>query len=102
MKSACEKPCHECPFRANALRGYLGGFSARETYGAAVSEDDFDCHLTRAEGAERRHCAGRLMFATKMCKSFRRRDLEQARQALKQQAPDVEILGRNFIEYHEN
>lgn len=100
MVKACKHPCPECPFRKDSLRGYLGGFTPEETYKAALSEDGFDCHLTRGDGQERKHCAGRLLFATKMCKSFRNKELEQARFAVKAENSLDDILGFDFLGHH--
>ncbi len=100
MKNHSIKPCHECPFRKNSLKGWLGGFTAEETYAAARSEAEFDCHLTRGEEQERKHCAGRLLHAKKTCKSFRNKELEQAKtEVIKNNSLDT-ILGFDFLEHH--
>lgn len=102
---ACKVPCNECPFRKNSLPGYLGGFSTQETLQAVTGEDNFDCHLTREDGEERMACAGRMLFASSLGKSFRRKDLEQIRLQLKESTPqeikDNILSYKEFKKHHE-
>ena len=91
-------PCGECPFKCDSIKGWLGSFSVEETLAAARSESDFFCHMTRGE--ENKQCAGRLLFASKTCKSFRNQELEAARLELKQRYGTDNILGFDFKEHH--
>lgn len=110
----CKVPCSECPFRKNSLPGYLGGFTAEETIRVAVSESNFDCHLTRIDengngipedSKKRKACAGRMLFATNTAKSFRRPELEQVRLQLKnktsQKVKDNILSYLEFIKHHD-
>ena len=94
-----KKPCSECPFRKESTKGWLGGFSVPETLQAAGSEYSFECHLTRSTVLTK-ECAGRLLFASKTCKSFRNKDLEAAREVLEKSNSLEDILGFEFSQHH--
>lgn len=96
-----KKTCIECPFRKDSVKGYLGGFSVEDTIAIANSEADFYCHLTRETGNEKQ-CVGRLLRAGKVCKSFKRFDLERERVSLKDSEERDNILGFDFKEHHTN
>lgn len=87
MNNYCTKPCPECPFRKESLNGWLGGYSPEATALYAVQEEDFHCHLTRGT-KNPKHCAGRMLFAKRNCKIFRRPDLEKIKNAVLALNPD--------------
>lgn len=95
-----KKPCIECPFNKNSLKGYLGGFTVNETLEVANSEQSFLCHLTR-ENNTKSECVGRLLYSTKTCKSFRNEILENQRLEVKSLGTE-NILGFDFKKYHES
>ena len=92
-------PCRECPFKRDSAKGWLGGFSPEDTRQEALAEHGFDCHLTRSS-TNPKQCAGALLFATRVCKSFRDKDLEKARKALSSKEALESVLGFDFVEYH--
>lgn len=95
-----KRPCGQCPFRKDSIKGYLGGFTLEETLNVAKSESSFECHKTR-ETPNTKECAGRLLFATKTCKSFRDPELEQLRRETKENNSTENILGFDFKEHHQ-
>ncbi len=99
--SVTKKPCGECPFRKNSAKGYLGGFTIEETLSVAKSEHEFQCHKTR-ETDNVRECVGRLLFATKTCKSFKDSELEALRLHAKEHNSTENILGFDFKKHHES
>ena len=98
--SATKHPCGMCPFKKNSIKGYLGGFSLEDTLAVARSEQSFNCHKTRDTGAEK-ECSGRLLYATKICKSFRNPDLEELRLEAKENNSINDILGFDFKSHHD-
>lgn len=103
MKKACSTPCIECPFTRGSIRGWLGGFGVEETKLAALSEDSFECHLTR-ESDNKKECAGRLLFAKNSFKVFRDKELENLKIEVVNNNKDIlsNILNsRDFEDHHE-
>lgn len=94
-----KSPCKECPFKNNSLKGYLGGFSIEQTIDVAKSEQSFICHKIR-QTDNKKECAGRLLFASKVCKSFKNPELESLRLEIKQNNTTNNILGFDFKSYH--
>lgn len=69
MKNNLKKPCNECPFRKNSIKGWLGGETAQSTFDMVSHEVDFACHKTRhKEVEEMSRCRGFLLFTKKACK----------------------------------
>lgn len=96
---ATKRPCGQCPFRKDSAKGYLGGFTVEETLEVAKSEHQFDCHKTR-ETDNTKECVGRLLFATKTCKSFKDPELEALRLHAKETNSTENILGFDFKQHH--
>ena len=94
------KPCGQCPFRKNSIKGYLGGFTIEETLKTAQSESSFVCHKVRESNKEE-ECAGRLLFASKTCKKFKNKDLEDKRNYITSINSLDNILGFDFKNHHE-
>lgn len=99
--SVTKRPCGQCPFRKDSVKGYLGGFTIEETLEVAKSEHPFDCHKTRGTD-NTKECSGRLLFATKTCKSFKNAELEKLRLETKESNSTDNILGFDFRQHHEN
>lgn len=51
------KPCRDCPFRKDTLKGWLGERRMREI----VHADSFACHKTLGDQATRMQCAGHML-----------------------------------------
>ena len=96
----CQNPCKECPFKKNSLRGWLGGVSVADSIEIALSESDFHCHMTR-ETSKVKHCAGRMLFASKTAKKFRNQEMEEIRLSILKNNGVDEILNvTEFKEHH--
>lgn len=75
MKTACTVQCDQCPFRANALPGWLGDYTPGSIMHATWHGEPFFCHTKinySMPGWERRVkkqgklCLGSMVFAKKM------------------------------------
>lgn len=97
--SVTKRPCGQCPFRKDSAKGYLGGFTVEQTLEVAKSEQEFQCHKTR-ETDNTKECVGRLLFATKTCKSFKDPELEALRLHAKETNSTENILGFDFKQHH--
>lgn len=56
-------PCGDCPWRKDALPGWLGTMTPEEWLRAAHGEDRIDCHTL--EGPQ---CAGAAIYRANVCK----------------------------------
>lgn len=99
------KPCNECPFRKDSLRGYLGPWTGRvlDFLHDAMSEGGFACHQTIEINnhwtPRTRVCAGSLRFANKCAKYYRDEELAELQET--QPKDDPNILGLlEFTKYH--
>lgn len=93
-------PCNECPFRKNSLPLHLGQFSAEETKAIAHSDLEFMCHLTRGK-KNPSHCVGRMLYATKNCKSFWKPEMENERKRVKKlNTLDNILCMTEFLPHH--
>jgi hypothetical protein len=66
MLFTLKKPCAECPFRTDCLKGWLGAPRAKEiTTGLLVEEKTFPCHKTTQDRKEIawEMCAGAAVMA---------------------------------------
>ena len=63
-------PCSDCPFRVDALPGWLGGNSAQDFIEIALSDVPYACHALR--NAE---CAGLAIFRANISKIPRDRSV---------------------------
>ena len=57
------KPCHDCPWSRDALRGWLGGGSVEEWLDTARSDAPVPCHTIKNQ-----QCAGIAIFRRNTCK----------------------------------
>lgn len=62
-KGQHKSPCSDCPFRRDALKGWLGSMSVGEWIQAAHGETRMDCHVHI--GAQ---CAGAAIYRRNTCK----------------------------------
>lgn len=64
-KTQHKSPCHDCPWRRNAIPGWLGSMTVEQWITAAHGESMIDCHTTDKQ------CAGAAIFRANICKSTR-------------------------------
>ena len=57
------QPCHDCPFRRDALRGWLGGSTPEEYRAMAHQDVVIDCHAIRGP-----QCAGVAIYRANVAK----------------------------------
>ena len=103
--------CAECPFRANAVRGWLGPSTPEQVNNAARGEEPYICHMDIARldeeglGPEEveeqgQYCVGMSRYRNSICKSSRDPEQFQFQQELKK-VPDKPLIPPNrFLEYH--
>ncbi len=66
MINNLKKPCNECPFKKDSLKGWLGGETPESTMEFMFHEADFACHNTRHKKLEEMsRCRGFLLFTRK-------------------------------------
>lgn len=103
--------CAECPFRANAVRGWLGPSTPEQVNNAARGEEPYICHLDIERMAdngadeteievEGQHCVGMSRYRNSICKGSRDPEQFKFQQELKK-IPDKPLIPPNkFLEYH--
>lgn len=103
LPEATSRPCNECPWRTNALRGWLGPHDAEEWAALIHSDEAIACHKTIPEDSEDpwedpaiRQCAGAAIMRANLCKLPR--DPEVAVGEVDRDA----VFGHTmvFIDYH--
>lgn len=115
MHNRLKNPCNDCPFRRNAVPGWLG--ASRPEWFVESALSDFaeyapgapmaPCHQTvnyedddwLAKLSEADACVGALQFAANNCKSPRDPERSAAVRAAGQN-PDVFRTSQEFIDYH--
>lgn len=62
-------PCHDCPWRRNALAGWLGPYTAGQWVRLAHGDGIIECH-TRKQPHDNGgwHCAGAAIYRANVCK----------------------------------
>lgn len=60
------EPCSDCPFRRDALAGWLGGNTPEEFVQMAHTDAPYPCHTVIGP-----HCAGLATYRANICKSPR-------------------------------
>lgn len=111
MKMNKTKMCEQCPFRADAPRGWLGPHSPAQLNKIIHGETPFACHVDRQRflddvevdvvvaGVE--HCVGIMRYRDSVCKRPRDRDAA-LRQDLVADLPDDPIIPPfQFVAHHE-
>lgn len=71
MKFELTKPCKDCPFRTDCLKGWLGRGRAIEiAHSLTALQQSFPCHKTTEETGNpkngEQHCAGALIMLEHM------------------------------------
>lgn len=64
-----KKPCGDCPWRRNAIPGWLGNMTPEEWLQAANGDGVIDCHTV--VGSPQPQCAGAASYRANTCKSPR-------------------------------
>lgn len=65
-KTQHKKPCSDCPWRRDALRGWLGSATPMEWVQIAHGESYVECHTLLTK-----QCAGLAVYRANVCKSPR-------------------------------
>lgn len=83
LPEATPRPCSDCPWRVNAVPGWLGPYDADEWLALAHSDEPIACHQTinedecnedgEADWEQRglRQCRGAAIYRKNICKSPR-------------------------------
>lgn len=61
-----KKPCHDCPWRRESIKGWLGGAYVSEWIAEAHGEGSIPCHTISNQ-----QCAGSAIYRANVCKSVR-------------------------------
>ncbi len=96
VKKQHTRPCGDCPWRRDAVRGWLGGHKPMDWILSAIGDGIIHCHTKK--GDPHPQCAGAATFRTNVSK--RPRD----RSALLLPKDTKRVFGdpKEFIEYHSN
>lgn len=103
MKPPAPNPCNDCPWRRNAVRGWLGPQTAEEWIILAHSDEEIACHQTIPDGFDDSEqptddltaCAGAAIFRANVCKSPRMIDY-----SLPADRSKVFSWNNEFLEHH--
>lgn len=60
------KPCADCPWHRNAIKGWLAGISPDNWLASAHGETRIECHCVSNQ-----QCAGAAIYRANMCKELR-------------------------------
>lgn len=90
--------CAECPFRANALPGWLGPWTVDDIHNLVHrNESHMICH-TRLE--QDQHCVGALRYMNSVCRQSHDEERLAAQRALRE-IPDQPLIPPfKFKEHH--
>lgn len=92
--------CNECPFRANAIPGWLGPYTVEQLHNLIHrNESHMLCH-TRLKKAQ--HCVGALRYMNSVCRQSRDEERFAAQKRLRE-IPDKQELIKpfQFRSYHD-
>lgn len=105
LPDATPKPCSDCPWRRNAVKGWLGPMTPEEWIQAAHSDVPIACHQTIKEANEEgvgnwehpalRQCRGAASFRSHICKLPRDPGIETG-----PADPNVFSTNQEFLDYH--
>lgn len=106
-KAQHKKPCKACPFRREALPGFLGASSPERFIATSLNDDPMPCHTTMdyddpewkskfESGEMGRECAGNATFFANLCKRSR----DPRRLVVKPDRERVFTDPRDFITHH--
>lgn len=99
LPEAVKEPCSECPWRINAVPGWLGPYEAETWVRMAHGEIPIACHQTIKEDRSwegAKQCAGAAAYRANVAKSPRDREV-----AVGPKREDVFASPQEFKEYHE-
>lgn len=67
MKFNLKKPCSNCPFRKDCMKGWLGKERTEDIVNTILNDGTFACHKTTEVKDEKEysHCAGALILLDK-------------------------------------
>lgn len=71
VKTQPTSPCSDCPFRRDALPGWLGNGTVEEWVLLAHGEGVSECHAMVAPNGSNYQCAGLAVYRANVCKSPR-------------------------------
>lgn len=107
MNHGVKKPCRECPFRKEALAGWLGSSTPEQFLATTMADHAMPCHLTvdygdrnwkaQLESGKASHCAGALDFFANICKMSRDRNRPRG-----QRNDAVFASPQAFLAHHES
>lgn len=99
LPPAVASPCNDCPWRRQAVRGWLGPLTAEEWIELVGSDSPIACHQTIVqdgdwEGASQ--CAGAASFRANICKLPRDPQVAHG-----PRRDDVFATRTEFLEHHD-
>lgn len=93
------KPCNDCPWRRDSMRGWLGPFSPEKWLESAHGETPVACHQTIPEGGgwgpRTLQCRGLASFRCHVAKSPRNKSIVTG-----PKDPTVFATNEEFVEHH--
>ncbi len=103
-----KKPCNECPFRKDSLRGWLADYTPEGLHNLVVSEISFPCHMAsqsdsniELESADLYPpCMGAISYAKKAGKLPRRQDLMERMKLVNPSDMENILSPQEFIKHH--
>lgn len=94
-----KKPCDDCPFRRNAIPGWLGGYTPRQFTLMAHGDSRMFCHTLKRDKENWHECAGAAIYRANVCKSPR---LDASGKVPLALPADKKVLSWDFEKYHES
>lgn len=86
------RPCGDCPWRRDALAGWLGGFTPESWIATAHGDQRVMCHTKKGP-----QCAGAAIYRANVCKVSR----DDGALRLKADRKKVFSTPSEFLEYHD-
>lgn len=86
-----KKPCHDCPWRRKAVKGWLGGVTVNDWLLDAHGEAKIDCHTKLGP-----QCAGAAIYRANVLKSPRDKTLL----VLPEDKENVFASSKEFDDHH--
>ena len=102
------KPCNDCPFRRQAMRGWLGPYGPDEVLDL-IRYEPFPCHQTihgddvPFDDEALRGCAGAAIYLNNTCEMSRCGDTLQHQRDLKSSEHSEDVFNRpdEFVQHHD-
>lgn len=102
------KPCADCPFRKDSIRGWLADYTPMELHQIVMNELPFPCHMAMQEedvpweeAEDEIICAGSLRYMKKNAKKPRRKGLAELVNKLTPADCDNILSGTEFLDHHQ-